>query len=93
MLAIIKMFESKIEASNSKNEVLTSKIEASDSKIESLTKENKELKEKLNGKAKVKVKVPSVAKKIDRNEMHLNGPLAYRMLTAFELWREVALFL
>ena len=44
-------------------------------------------KEKL--KVKEKVKVPSVAKKIDRNEMHLNGPLAYRMLTAFELWREV----
>jgi len=61
-----------------------------------LTKENKELKEKLKGGGKEKEKLKEkirVTKKIDRNEMHLNGPLAYRMITAFELWREVALFL
>ena len=86
MLAIFNMLESKIEVLTSKNEVLTKETKE-------LKAENKELKEKLNGKEKVKVKVPSVAKKIDRNEKHLNGPLAYRMLTAFELWREVALFL
>ena len=70
------------------------------SKNEVLTKENKELKEKLKGEEKEKEKLKAkarssirVTKKIDRNEMHLNGPLAYRMLTAFELWREVALFL
>jgi len=99
-LAIFKILESKIEVLTSKIEVLKSEKSESNSKVESLTKEtkelkaeNKELKEKLNGKAKEKVKVPSVAKKIDRNEKHLNGPLAYRMITAFELWREVALFL
>ena len=85
-LAFIKMLESKIEVSDSKIGVLTSKVE-------SLTKENKELKEeKLKEKLKGKVRVPSVAKN-DRNEIHLNGPLAYKMITAFELWREIALFL
>jgi len=100
-LSIINMLESKIEASDSKIGVLNSRNGVLTSKNASFTKENKELKaenkelkeEKLNGKEKVKAKVPSVAKKIDRNEMHLNGPLAYRMITAFELWREIALFL
>ena len=25
---------------------------------------------------------------IDRNDENLNGPLAYKMITAFELWRD-----
>ena len=47
-------------------------------------------KEKFKEKARDSIRV---TKMIDLNEMHLNGPLAYRMLTVFELWREVALFL
>ena len=75
-------FESKIEELENKIE---SSTRVSNSKIEILRGENEKLKEK--------VRVLSGEKKIDRNEKHLNGPLAYKMITAFELWREIAAFL
>ena len=34
----------------------------------------------------------NLLKKIDRNEKHLNSPLAYKRITAFEMWREILMF-
>ena len=87
MLAIINLLENKIKASaNELRREYNSKIETvrreSDSKNEALAKENKELRREINN-----------LKKVDRNEMHLNAPLAYKMITAFELWREICSFL
>ena len=93
MLAIINMLERNNEANNNKIEAsarelrmeYNSKFETSGNEIAILREENEKLKEK--------VRVLSGGKKSDRNEMHLNAPLAYKMITAFELWREICLFL
>ena len=79
MLAIINMLESNNEASNN---MIEANARESNYKIEALAKENKELRREINH-----------LKKVDRNEMHLNAPLAYKMITAFELWREICSFL
>ena len=82
MLAIVNMFESKFEESNNKIVQIEENARESNNKIEALAKENKELRREIN-----------YLKKVDRNEMHLNAPLAYKMITAFELWREICSFL
>ena len=36
---------------------------------------------------------PAQRRRFEIEEGHLNSPLAYRMITAFELWREICMFL
>ena len=86
MLSIINMLERNNEVSNNKIEALRKE---SDNKFETLRRESNIKIDKL----KEKVRVLSGGKFSDRNEMHLNAPLAYKMITAFELWREIAGFL
>ena len=98
MSQVVKMlreeFDNKMEAkieANSRALTLENdkKIEAATIALrmenEALRKEVETLKNK--GKSKVE------AKKVGRNEKHLSGIRAFEKITAFELWREIIMYL
>ena len=75
-------FDNKIDAINEEKD---KNINAQRIENEELREENEALKNK--GKSKVEIK------KVDRNEKHLNGRLAFEKVTALELWRQIIMYL